>query len=125
MDFGIVHKEHEIPTGHPSRDVYLEMDFELTGDQVMRIINVSYYSAIKICYYYFSLKTIKDASIIFTLKHFYQIYFKMNAGSFQFQNMHEVSEATRLSLFPLRLELALRPFLVFVSLVLLVRLYCV
>lgn len=50
----------------------------------------------------------------------------MNAGSFQFQKMHEVSGATRLSLFlVLRLELALRPFLVFVSFVLLVRLYCV
>lgn len=39
MDFGIVHKEHEVPTGHPSRDDYLEMGFELTGDQVTRIIN--------------------------------------------------------------------------------------
>lgn len=61
----------------------------------------------------------------FYIKMFLSSFFQMNAGSFQVQNIHEVSEAMRLSLFPPRLELALRQFLVFVSLVLLVRLYCV
>lgn len=30
-DFGFVHEEFEVPMGHPSRHVYVEMSLELSG----------------------------------------------------------------------------------------------